>query len=845
MVNFTVAEIRALMDKKKNIRNMSVIAHVDHGKSTLTDSLVCKAGIIAGSKAGEARFTDTRKDEQERCITIKSTAISLYYEMGAEDYEFIKQEKEENDRHFLINLIDSPGHVDFSSEVTAALRVTDGALVVVDCVSGVCVQTETVLRQAIAERIKPILFMNKMDRALLELQLEPEDLFQTFQRIVENVNVIIATYNDEDGPMGNISVDPTKGTVGFGAGLHGWAFTLKEFAQFYSSKFKIEVPKLMQRFWGNNFYSPEEKKWSVENKEGYKRGFVQFVLDPIFKVFSAIMNFRKEEYLKLIEKLAIKIPAEDKDKIEPGGKPLMKAVMKAWLPAGDTLLAMIGIHLPSPVTAQKYRTEMLYEGPHDDEAFLGMKSCDSNGVLMMYISKMVPTSDKGRFYAFGRVFSGTIATGQKCRIMGPNYVPGKKEDLCIKAIQRTILMMGRYTEPIEDVPCGNICGLVGVDQFLVKTGTITTYENAHNLKVMKFSVSPVVRVAVEAKNPADLPKLVEGLKRLAKSDPMVQCIIEESGEHIVAGAGELHLEICLKDLEEDHACIPIKISDPVVTYRETVVDVSTQICLSKSPNKHNRLYMTAVNMPDGLAEDIEKNEITPRQEFKARARFLNEKYDYDVTEARKLWAFGPEGTGPNLLIDVTKGVQYLNEIKDSVVAGFQWATKEGPLSDENVRGVRFNLHDVTLHADAIHRGGGQIIPTARRCAYACMLTASPRYLEPVYLVEIQCPENAIGGIYSCLNRRRGVVVEEMQIPGTPMFVVKAHLPVNESFGFTADLRSNTGGQAFPQCVFDHWQVMSGDPFEVNNKTRTVMDANRERKGLKAGAPDLENYLDKL
>jgi len=845
MVNFTVAEIRALMDKKKNIRNMSVIAHVDHGKSTLTDSLVCKAGIIAGSKAGEARFTDTRKDEQERCITIKSTAISLYYEMSAEDYEFIKQEKEENDRHFLINLIDSPGHVDFSSEVTAALRVTDGALVVVDCVSGVCVQTETVLRQAIAERIKPILFMNKMDRALLELQLEPEDLFQTFQRIVENVNVIIATYNDEDGPMGNISVDPTKGTVGFGAGLHGWAFTLKEFAQFYSSKFKIEVPKLMQRFWGNNFYSPEEKKWSVENKEGYKRGFVQFVLDPIFKVFSAIMNFRKEEYLKLIEKLAIKIPAEDKDKIEPGGKPLMKAVMKAWLPAGDTLLAMIGIHLPSPVTAQKYRTEMLYEGPHDDEAFLGMKSCDSNGVLMMYISKMVPTSDKGRFYAFGRVFSGTIATGQKCRIMGPNYVPGKKEDLCIKAIQRTILMMGRYTEPIEDVPCGNICGLVGVDQFLVKTGTITTYENAHNLKVMKFSVSPVVRVAVEAKNPADLPKLVEGLKRLAKSDPMVQCIIEESGEHIVAGAGELHLEICLKDLEEDHACIPIKISDPVVTYRETVVDVSTQICLSKSPNKHNRLYMTAVNMPDGLAEDIEKNEITPRQEFKARARFLNEKYDYDVTEARKLWAFGPEGTGPNLLIDVTKGVQYLNEIKDSVVAGFQWATKEGPLSDENVRGVRFNLHDVTLHADAIHRGGGQIIPTARRCAYACMLTASPRYLEPVYLVEIQCPENAIGGIYSCLNRRRGVVVEEMQIPGTPMFVVKAHLPVNESFGFTADLRSNTGGQAFPQCVFDHWQVMSGDPFEVNNKTRTVMDANRERKGLKAGAPDLENYLDKL
>jgi elongation factor 2 len=506
---------------------------------------------------------------------------------------------------------------------------------------------------------------------------------------------------------------------------------------------------------------------------------------------------------------------------------------------------MIGIHLPSPVTAQKYRTEQLYEGPHDDEAFNGMKNCDSSACLMMYISKMVPTSDKGRFYAFGRVFSGTVATGQKCRLMGPNYVVGKKEDLCIKAIQRTILMMGRYTEPIEDVPCGNICGLVGVDQFLVKTGTISTFENAHNLKVMKFSVSPVVRVAVEAKNPADLPKLVEGLKRLAKSDPMVQCIIEESGEHIVAGAGELHLEICLKDLEEDHACIPIKISYPVVSYRETVIDESNQVCLSKSPNKHNRLYMKCCPMPDGLPDDIDRNEITPRQEFKARARYLGEKYEYDITEARKIWAFGPEGTGPNLMIDVTKGVQYLNEIKDSVVAGFQWATKEGPLSDEHVRGVRFNLHDVTLHADAIHRGGGQIIPTARRVLYACMLTAQPRFFEPVYLVEIQCPENAVGGIYGVLNRRRGVVIEEMQVAGTPMFVVKAHLPVNESFGFTADLRSNTAGQAFPQCVFDHWQVMSGDPLDTGNKSATVLAETRKRKGLKEGAPEVENFLDKL
>lgn len=674
-VNFTVDEIRVMMNKKKNIRNMSVIAHVDHGKSTLTDSLVSKAGIIASAKAGEMRFTDTRKDEQERCITIKSTAISMYFELAPKDVSFIKEEnqREKDNAGFLINLIDSPGHVDFSSEVTAALRVTDGALVVVDCVSGVCVQTETVLRQAISERIKPVVFMNKMDLALLTLQLEPEDLYQKFTRIVETVNVIIATYSDEQGPMGDIKVDPSKGSVGFGSGLHSWAFTLKQFAEIYAEKFGIDTEKLMNRMWGENFYNPQTKKWSKRPEEGYKRAFAMFVLDPIFKVFDAIMNFKKEETAKLLEKLNIVLKGTDK---EEEGKNLLKIVMRTWLPAGDALLQMIAIHLPSPVTAQKYRMEILYEGPHDDEAAVAVKNCDPNGPLMMYISKMVPTSDKGRFYAFGRVFSGIVSSGQKVRIMGPNYVPGKKDDLVEKSIQRTVLMMGRNTESIEDVPSGNICGLVGVDQFLVKTGTISTFKDAHNMKVMKFSVSPVVRVAVEPKNPADLPKLVEGLKRLAKSDPMVQCIIEESGEHIVAGAGELHLEICLKDLEEDHAQIPLKTSDPVVSYRETVSETSNQVCLSKSPNKHNRLFMTATPMPDGLPEDIDSGDVSAKDEFKARARYLVDKYNWDATEARKIWCFGPEGTGPNMVVDVTKGVQYLNEIKDSVVAGFQWATKE-------------------------------------------------------------------------------------------------------------------------------------------------------------------------
>ncbi|KAI5783174.1 elongation factor 2 [Peziza echinospora] len=831
------------MDKPTNVRNMSVIAHVDHGKSTLTDSLVQRAGIISAANAGNQRFTDTRADEQERGVTIKSTAISLYAPMTEEDIKDIKQKTVGTE--FLINLIDSPGHVDFSSEVTAALRVTDGALVVVDCVEGVCVQTETVLRQALGERIRPVCIINKVDRALLELQVSKEDLYQSFSRTVESVNVIISTYFDK--ALGDVQVFPEKGTIAFGSGLHGWAFTIRQFAGRYAKKFGVDRGKMMDRLWGDNFFNPKTKKWTKVGTDAdgqqLERAFNQFILDPIFKIFSSVMNFKKEETLAIISKLDIVLKGDEKD-LE--GKALLKLVMRKFLPAADALLEMMVIHLPSPVTAQAYRAETLYEGPSDDECCMGIKNCDPNAPLMLYVSKMVPTSDKGRFYAFGRVFSGTVKSGLKVRIQGPNYIPGSKSDLFIKAVQRTILMMGRYVEPISEVPAGNICGLVGVDQFLLKSGTLTTSETAHNLKVMKFSVSPVVQVAVEVKNANDLPKLVEGLKRLSKSDPCVLTFISDSGEHIVAGAGELHLEICLKDLEEDHAGVPLRVSPPVVQYRETVAGKSSITALSKSPNKHNRIYMIAEPLDEEVSKAIEEGKISPRDDFKLRARVLADEFGWDVTDARKIWCFGPDTNGANLLVDQTKAVQYLNEIKDSVVSGFQWATREGPVAEEPMRSVRFNIMDVTLHADAIHRGGGQIIPTARRVLYAATLLADPALLEPVYLVEITVPEQAMGGIYGVLTKRRGHVFSEEQRAGTPLFNIKAYLPVNESFGFTADLRAATGGQAFPQSVFDHWQILTGgSPLDPTTKPGTIVQEMRKRKGIKVEVPGVENYYDKL
>jgi len=836
MPNFTVEQIRDIMNDTKNIRSMSVIAHVDHGKSTLTDSLICKAGIISAKAAGDARFTDTRADEQERGVTIKSTGVSLYFEMDKEDGK--------GEQPHLINLIDSPGHVDFSSEVTAALRITDGALVVVDCIEGCAVQTETVLRQSLAERVKPTLFVNKVDRCILELQMEPEDMYNRFRRAVEDVNVIIATY--QDNLMGEVLVEPSKGTVAFGSGLHGWGFNVERFAKIYAAKMGVDKDKMMKRLWGDSFFNAKKKVWvNVTQPTGctepLPRAFCQFIMTPINQLMTSIMSGDKEKYEKMMGTLGITLKGDEK---QLQGKPLMKRAMQIWINAADTLLSMIVLRLPNPQEAQKYRVENLYEGPMDDEAANAIRSCDPKGPLMMYVSKMVPTSDKGRFYAFGRVFSGTIATGQKVRIQGPHYKPGGKEDLNIKSIQRTVLMMGRTVEQIADVPCGNTVALVGVDQFILKAGTLTTIDSAHNIVAMKYSVSPVVKVAVKPKDGKDLPKLVDGLKKLSKSDPLVVCSTEESGEHIIAGCGELHVEICLKDLREEYAQCDFIMSDPVVSYRETVCNASSQTCLSKSPNKHNRLYIVAEPMEEDLCQAIEAGPAGPKTDPKERAKLYREKFDWDENAARKIWAWGPETEGANVVVDATQGVQYMNEIKEHVASAFQWLTKEGPLCDENMRGIRFNIVDVTMHADSIHRGAGQIMPPTRRCCFAAEMTASPTLQEPMFLVEITCPQDAMSGVYSTMQPRRGQVFEENPREGTPLIQVRAYLPVSESFGFVSSLRQQTSGQAFPQCVFDHWEAIPGNAMEAGKLQDLVLSC-RKRKQLKHEMPKLGDYLDKL
>jgi elongation factor 2 len=826
----------------EKIRNLSIIAHVDHGKSTLTDTLANRAGLVSDQDTGTKRLTDNREDEIARGITIKSTGLSMTYDYEGNTYN--------------VNLVDSPGHVDFSSEVSAALRITDGAIVVVDSVEGVAVQTETVLRQALAEQVQPILFINKMDRYIFELHLDAEAAYQRLVRIIESVNVILSTYKTDNSRL-KLDLSPDSETIYFGSGLHSWGFGIHTFAKLYSKKLGIDEAILGKKLWGDYFFDDETKKIVKEpmkNGKPLEPTFCKFILQPVFDMARSIMNKDEEKRLKLFKLYNVVLTTSEINRgskeSDADEKKLYKAAMRKFVPLADALLHGIINHLPSPQKAQQYRYLSLYDGPHDDEAAVAIRDCNPKGPLMLYISKMIPMDDGGQFFAFGRIFAGTVSIGQKVRIMGANYKPGSKNDVFEnKSIQRVVKMVSSKIEPCESVECGNTVAIVGVDQYLLKSGTVTTSATACPIKTMKFSVSPVVRVAVEPMSAVDLPKLVKGLAKLSKSDPCVQCLTTESGEHIVAATGELHMEICLSDLKKfinpKDPESTIKVSTPVVPLRETVTEKSSMICLAKSPNKHNRLYLTAEPIVEALVKQLAAGEIHQRGDVNAQSRVLVG-HGWDINDSKKIWAFGPEGDEEvNLFVDTTKGVDHLNEIRDSVVSGFMIQASQGVLCGEPVRGVRYNLCDVTLHSDAVHRGAGQLIPTAQRALAASTLTAKPAIMEPVYLAEILVPPHYVGTVYSCISHKRGTVFNEESNPDNPLCNIKAYLPVLESFGFNGFLRAQTSGQASPQMVFSHWQVMPGDPLDASTPAGKVVKETRKRKGMSEMVPPLDNYLDKL
>jgi len=853
-------KIAELQQNAECVRNISVIAHVDHGKTTLSDSIVSEGNVLAAKKVGTECIMDTMAEEKEKGITIKSTSISLPVRVVREKKSLKPIEKGDNilpgEDEFLINLIDCPGHVDFSSEVTAALRVTDGSLVVVDAVEGVCVQTKTVMQQALQERIRPILFMNKLDRVFLEQEMNEEEAYQSLARTVESVNAVIATFQDVEA-TGDLTVYPEAGTVGFGSALYGWGFTLEHFAKLFHAQFNLPPKKMMKKMWGDWFWDKKSKVWTKEqhSKSGRKRerGFVMLVLKPLKKMLDSLHSVDSES-LPTVEamcsKLGITLSRDSLESVLSDNgyrKTFMREVMGAWLPVGKTVVAMIAKKLPSPLEAQKIRVDVLYSGPLDDEAATAIRACDPNGPLMMYVSKMVPTNDLSRFYAFGRVFSGTVQPGQVVRVQGPDYIPGEKHDLHTKRVNQLAVMMGPRTSGSGPVSCGNVVSLVGIDDCILKTATVTSLSTAHNFFTMKYSVSPVVRVAVLMAQTAHLSRFQQALSKLSKTDPLVVCGTDPStGENFIAGSGELHVEICLSVLR---SFLPqgadLRVSQPVVTFAETIQSSSDgTICLGKSPNKLNRFVLKCEPLDISLVDDITSGRFDTTRDSKTLSRSLIDEYKFDSNEAKKIWSFGPSQSPANLIIDGTKGVQYLNECRDAIVAEFTRFCLSGVLADECVRGVKITVVDAKCHPESKHRGPGQVYPAIRKALYACQLSSSPSLLQPIYLVDVTVPRTEVSGVYTVLNKR-GASIQGQEDFSEHMASVKAHLPVRTSFGVVGELRGATHGYAFPQLSLSHWGPVSGDVMEEDSESRQVWVDIRKRKGMKDTFPLLSDYNDRL
>ncbi|KAI4377177.1 hypothetical protein MLD38_014852 [Melastoma candidum] len=498
---------------------------------------------------------------------------------------------------------------------------------------------------------------------------------------------------------------------------------------------------------------------------------------------------------------------------------------------------MLVQHIPSAKAAASKKVEHIYTGPSDSMIYRSMELCDPSGPLMLNVTKLYAKSDCSVFYAFGRVYSGEIQTGQTLRVLGEGYSPDDEEDMTVKEVTKLWIYQARYRIPIAKAYPGTWVLIEGVDTSIVKTTTMcnaSSDEDVYIFRPLQFNTLPVVKTATEPLNPSELPKMVEGLRKINKIYPLAITKVEESGEHTVLGTGELYLDSIMKDLRELYSEVEVKVADPVVSFCETVVESSSMRCFAETPNKKNKSNVLVKN--EIVSIDWKKKEL---------GVFFQKKYDWDLLAARSIWAFGPDKQGPNILLDDTLSSEVdknlLNSVKDAIVQGFQWGAREWPLCD--ARNVKFKIVDAIIAPEPLHRGSGQIIPTAWRVAYSSFLVATPRLMEPVYYVEIETPIDCVSVIYTVLSRRHGHVTADVPQPGTPCYIVKAFLPVIESFGFETDLRYHTQGQAFCLSVFDHWAIVPGDPLDksivlrplepapIQHLAREFMVKTRRRKGM--------------
>ncbi|MEM1627917.1 MAG: elongation factor EF-2 [Desulfurococcaceae archaeon] len=727
------SEVLKIMKNIDQIRNIGITAHVDHGKTTLSDSLLSAAGLLSEKLAGQALALDYLDVEQKRQMTVKAANVSLYHEYRGKPY--------------VVNLIDTPGHVDFQSKTIRALRVIDGAIVVVDAVEGVMTQTEMYLRVALEERVRPVLFINKIDRLIRELRLSPNEIQQRLVQIVKDINTLIYNYADKEFQKDWL-LDPMKGQVAFGSARDRWGLT---------------IPQVQQK--------------------GIK-------FSDIIDVYN-----KGREHVVELQKIA---------------------------PLHEAILDMVVKHIPNPREAQKYRIPKIWHGDPNSELAKYMMEADPNGPLIMLINDIRVDPHAG-IVATGRIYSGTAKSGEEVWLVNAKTA---------QKILQVSLYMGPYRELADEITAGNIAALLGVDK--ARSGE-TLVSTMHKDSMIPFErlrmiTESVVTVAIEPKNPQQLTKLVDALYKLHLEDPsLIIKINEETGEYLLSGVGTLHIEIALT-LLKDLYNLEVVATPPVIVYRETIRDQS-KIFEGKSPNKHNRFYISVSPLDEVTIRLIQDGIITEDMDPRERAKILREQAGWDSDVARRIMAIDEN---INVLIDMTTGVQYLREVRDTIIQGFRLAMREGPLAHEPVRGVKVILHDAIIHEDPAHRGPAQIYPAVRNAIFAGILTSRPTLLEPILKLDIRTPMEYIGNISTIITKKRGKMIEVVQTGNLARIV--AEIPVAESFDLADMIRNATAGKAIWGQDFSRWAPIP------DTLLTDLISKIRTRKGLKPEAPRPEDFI---
>ncbi len=722
-----------VMHIRDRIRNLAIAAHIDHGKTTLSDNLIAGAGMMSEELAGKSRVLDFDDQESARGITINAASASMVHGVSGEDY--------------LINLIDTPGHVDFGGDVTRAMRAVDGCIILTCAVEGAMPQTETVVRQALKEKVKPVLFINKVDRLINELQVTPDDMQKRFMEQITKVNNLIRQFAPEEHKK-SWQVSVQDGTVAFGSAYHNWGITV-----------------------------PYMSKSGISFKD----------------IFEHCHNEQQKELAK-----------------------------KA--PVHEVLLDMSVEKLPSPMVAQKYRIPNIWQGDLESDVGKSMIKCDSDGPLSLMITKIWMDPHAGEV-AVGRVYSGSIKHGETVWAIG-----GAKAE----RVQQVSMMVGGDRIQVPEVSAGNIAALTGVRSAAAGV-TIAREKDATPFEAIRHYSEPVVTVAVEPKAMKDLPKFIDALRSLAKADASLQVSTnQETGEALLAGMGELHLEITVYRLEEEQN-IKVNVSEPIVVYRESISsDNKGQAFEGKSPNRHNRFYIEVEPLPleviqalrEGLLGD---GPIRLKDAKETGNKFAEFGMDKDLM--RKIYAIN----GTSVLVNDTKGIQNLHETRELIIEAFNDVCKKGPIADEPLLGVMVRLVDAKLHEDAIHRGPAQTIPAVRNAVKGALIRAKSVMFEPIQNIRIDAPNEWIGGITREVTTRRGII-EDMPVEGGVASVI-GKMPVAESFGFSNDIRAASQGRAVWNTENAGYEQV---PTELFHK---VTGEIRNRKGLKEELPTETQYTD--